>query len=74
MDHLIGPFQSFFIDGRQILDGALVISELLNSCKRKKVKATILKLVFHKRSIASRGISWIGLLSKWGFQHRSEIG
>lgn len=48
MNHLIGPHQSSFIVGRKILDGALVVGELIDSCKRSKTKATIIKLDFHK--------------------------
>lgn len=36
MNHLIGSLQSSFIQGRQILDGALVASELIDSLKRSK--------------------------------------
>lgn len=65
MDHLIRPFQSSFIEGRKILDDALVASELIDSCKRKKIKATVLKLDFHKASTMFHGIFWIGFLFRW---------
>lgn len=55
MNDIIGPFQSSFIEGRQILDGALIAGELFESCKRKKVKVAVLKLDFHK---AFDCISW----------------
>lgn len=55
MDYLIGPQQSFFIKGRQILDSPLNASELINSCKKNKVATTILKLGFHK---AFGSVSW----------------
>ncbi|XP_057251529.1 uncharacterized protein LOC130591734 [Beta vulgaris subsp. vulgaris] len=42
IDTLIGPFQSSFIAGRQILDGALIAGELIEQC---------LKVNFHKSSL-----------------------
>lgn len=48
MNHLIGPHQSSFIKGRQILDGTLIAGEIIESCKRSNTKANILKLDFHK--------------------------
>ena len=61
IDSLIGPYQSSFIKGRQILDGALVAGELIETCKRRKIKATILKLDFHKAfdSVAWSFLEWI---------------
>lgn len=55
MNDLIGPFQSSFLEGRQILDGALIAGELLESCKSSKSQAIFLKLDFHK---AFDSISW----------------
>lgn len=61
MDCLIGPHQSSFIAGRQILDGALIAGELIDTCRKKKIKATILKLDFHKAfdSVAWSFLEWI---------------
>ena len=67
MDSLIGPFQSSFVEGRQILDGALVAGELIDTCKKGKVKATILKVDFHKAFDSVSWISWIGLSPRWVF-------
>lgn len=55
MHSLIGPLQSSYIEGRQILDGALIASELIDSCKKKNIEATLLKLDFHK---AYDCVSW----------------
>lgn len=52
---LISPHQTSFIKGRQILDGALIAGELIDSCKRRKTSAAILKLDFHK---AFDNVSW----------------
>ena len=67
MDSLVGPHQSSFIAGRQILDGALIAGELIDTCRRKKIKATILKLDFHKAfdSVAWCFLEWI--LNQMGF-------
>lgn len=55
MNSLVGPHQSSFIAGRQILDGALIAGEIIESCKKKKIKSTILKVDFHK---AFDSVSW----------------
>lgn len=67
MDSLIGPSQSSFIKGRQILDCALIASELIESCKRTKIPSTILKLDFHKAfdSVSWSYLDWI--LSQMAF-------
>lgn len=67
MDSLISPFQTSFIKGRQILGGALIAGELIDTCKRLKTKAVILKLDFNK---AFDCISWSYLdwvLTQMGF-------
>ena len=60
MDSIIGPNQSSFIAGRQILDGALITGELIESCKRRNIATSILKLDFQK---AFDSVSWSFL--KW---------
>lgn len=67
MNSLIGPHQSSFIAGRQILDGALITGELIESCQRLKIKSTILKLDFHKAfdSVAWSFLEWT--LTQMGF-------
>lgn len=74
MNDLVGSLQSSFIEGRQILDGALVAGELIDSCKRRKSKAVILKLDFHKLLIVYLGVFWTGLLGKWGSPLDGVIG
>lgn len=64
MGDLIGPHQSSFIEGRQILDSILITGELLDSCKRSKAGAVMLKLDFIRHLIACHGPSWIGLWTK----------
>nr|CCA66178.1 hypothetical protein [Beta vulgaris subsp. vulgaris] len=60
MSSLIGPLQSSYIEGRQILDGALVAGEVIDSCKKSGVEAILFKLDFHK---AYDSVSWSFL--KW---------
>lgn len=55
MNSFIGPLQTSFIEGRQILDGVLLAGELIETCKRKKTPAAILKIDFHK---AFDSVSW----------------
>lgn len=67
---VISPFQFSFVKGRQILDGALIASEIIDSCKKRKIPATILKLDFHK---AFDSVSWNFLewsLSQMSFPHQ----
>lgn len=61
MSSLIGPLQSSYIEGRQILDGALIASELIDSCKKKNIEASLLKLDFHKAydSVSWRFLEWV---------------
>lgn len=70
MGFLVGPHQSSFIEGRQILDSVLIAGELIESCKKSKKAAVLLKLDFHK---AFDSVSWPFLtwtLEKMGFPPR----
>lgn len=60
VNSLIGPLQSSYIEGRQILDGALVAGEVIDSYKKSGNEAILFKLDFHK---AYDSISWSFL--KW---------
>lgn len=61
MSSLIGPLQTSYIEGRQILDGALVASEVIELCKRRREEAALLKLGFHKAydSVSWKFLMWI---------------
>ena len=67
MGSLVGPNQSSFIAGRQILDGAMIAGELIDSCQRSRCPATIVKLDFHKAfdSVAWSFLEWT--LTQMGF-------
>jgi hypothetical protein len=45
---VIGPSQSAFLPGRNILEGVVVLHEALHELRRKKQKGVILKLDFEK--------------------------
>ena len=55
MNSLVGQAQSSFIEGRHILDIALIARELIDTCKRKKTPSSVLKIDFHK---AFDSVSW----------------
>lgn len=67
MDRLVSHCQTSFIKGRQILDGALIAGEFIDSCKRRKKNAVILKLDFHKAfgCISWNYLDWV--LGEMGF-------
>ncbi|XP_071694564.1 uncharacterized protein [Rutidosis leptorrhynchoides] len=71
IDKVIRKEQSAFIKGRQILDGSLIISELLNFYKKKKKKLMILKVDFEKAydrvswEFLDRMLSILGFGSRW---------
>jgi len=67
---LIDPIQSAFVPGRFILDGVLIVSELLDLAKRRKDKCFFLKVDFAK---AYDSVSWSYLeymLRRMGFDNR----
>ena len=64
---LIGATQSAFVEGRQILDGALIANEVVHWLKQRKREGVLLKLDFQK---AYDTIDWKALeliLSAMGF-------
>ncbi|GJT85864.1 putative RNA-directed DNA polymerase, eukaryota, reverse transcriptase zinc-binding domain protein, partial [Tanacetum coccineum] len=71
IDKIVSHEQSTFIVGRQILDGPLILSEIVEWFKKKKKKLLIFKVDFEK---AFNSVSWIyldfvllnlGFGSKW---------
>lgn len=79
MNSLVGPLQSSFIEGRQILDGALIAGELIDTCKREKLPASLLKIDFHKAfdSVSWRFLDWtleqMNFPSQWRLWIRSCV-
>ncbi|GJT39893.1 RNA-directed DNA polymerase, eukaryota [Tanacetum coccineum] len=48
IDDIINPEQSAFIKGRQIMDGPLILNEVISWCKSKKVQSLLFKVDFQK--------------------------
>ena len=67
LDSIVSPVQSAFISGRQILDGPLVVSEIIDWYKKRRQNLMIFKVDFEK---AFDSVSWKYLdfvLAKIGF-------
>lgn len=67
MANLVGESQSAFVQGRQILDGALIANEAVHWVKRRKKEAIIMKLDFRKAYDSVRWIFVDQVLEKMGF-------
>ena len=65
LPNVIGAEQSAFLKGRQILDGPLMVSEMISWGKKKKRNSLFLKLILRKRMILLVGIIWIKLWDLW---------
>ncbi|GKB80383.1 putative RNA-directed DNA polymerase, eukaryota, reverse transcriptase zinc-binding domain protein [Tanacetum coccineum] len=67
LDKLVSPTQSAFISGRQILDGPLMVSEIIEWYRKRNKRLMIFKVDFEK---AFDSVSWTYLdfiLSQMGF-------
>lgn len=62
---VISPFQSSFVKGRQILDGALIASELIDSCKKETFLPQSSKSISTRLLIRCHGRSWFGPYLIW---------
>ena len=60
MPSIISDSQSAFIEGRNILDGVLIVNEIVDGWKKNQKKRIILKLDFQK---AFDSINWAFLFS-----------
>ncbi|XP_017256437.1 uncharacterized protein LOC108225996 [Daucus carota subsp. sativus] len=70
LNNLVSEVQSGFMQGRQISDGILLVSEIIGSMKRKKCAGVILKLDFEK---AFDSVNWgflLHLLQKLNFHEK----
>jgi hypothetical protein len=47
-DHVVQPLQADFMQGRNILDGVVILHEAVYELHTKKLKGVILKLDFEK--------------------------
>ncbi|GKE32597.1 putative RNA-directed DNA polymerase, eukaryota, reverse transcriptase zinc-binding domain protein, partial [Tanacetum coccineum] len=69
IDCLISHEQSAFIKHRQILDGPLMVNEVVKWCKRKKSQLMVFKIDFEK---AFNSVSWDFLLQVMHFMGFSK--
>ncbi|GKF38472.1 RNA-directed DNA polymerase, eukaryota, reverse transcriptase zinc-binding domain protein, partial [Tanacetum coccineum] len=70
IDKIVSKEQSAFIAGRQILDGPVILSEIIEWYKKRKKKLLIFKVDFEK---AFDSISWnylIHILDSFGFDNK----
>ncbi|GJZ00427.1 RNA-directed DNA polymerase, eukaryota, reverse transcriptase zinc-binding domain protein, partial [Tanacetum coccineum] len=70
IDKIVSKEQSAFIAGRQILDGPVILSEIIEWYKKRKKKLLIFKVDFEK---AFDSISWnylIHILDRFGFGNK----
>ena len=51
MDYIVSMEQSAFVKGRQIMDGPMILNEILNLCKKVGEKQMFLKLISRRRMI-----------------------
>ena len=47
-DHVVKPTQTAFMQGRNILDGVVVLHEMVHELRRKKLNGVIFKIDFKK--------------------------
>ncbi|GJW28107.1 RNA-directed DNA polymerase, eukaryota [Tanacetum coccineum] len=66
IDSIISPEQSAFISGRQILDGPLILSKVIDWYKKRKKKMMLFKVDFEK-AFDSRGLRQGDPLSPFHF-------
>ena len=71
---VISMEQSAFVKGRQILDGPLMVNEIISWCKRRRKRIMIFKVDFEK---AFNSASWAFLdkmMFLWGFLINGAVG
>jgi hypothetical protein len=57
-DHVVRPSQTAFMQGRNILDGVVVLHEAIHELHSKKMNGVILKLYFEKAYDKVSGLSF----------------
>ncbi|KAL4585017.1 hypothetical protein LXL04_009630 [Taraxacum kok-saghyz] len=67
LDALVRDPQSAFVVGRQILDGPLILNEVVSWCKAKKKKAMVFKVDFEKAYDSVRWDFLLDILEAFGF-------
>jgi len=67
---LVGDTQIAFVEGRQILDGALIANEVVQWLKKRKKSGVLLKLDFQKAYDTVDWDSLVLVLKEMGFERR----
>nr|GFA22687.1 RNA-directed DNA polymerase, eukaryota [Tanacetum cinerariifolium] len=67
MDSIISQEQTAFIKGRQIMDGPIILNEVISWCKAKKEKALFFKVDFQKAFDSVRWDHIDDILNKFRF-------
>ncbi|GJY10807.1 RNA-directed DNA polymerase, eukaryota [Tanacetum coccineum] len=70
IDGIVSQEQSAFIKGRQIMDGPLILNELISWCKAKKDQCLLLKVDFQKAFDSVRCDHLDEILGKFGFGNK----
>ncbi|GJV06477.1 RNA-directed DNA polymerase, eukaryota [Tanacetum coccineum] len=74
IDDIISQEQSAFIRGRQIMDGPLILNELISSCKTRKEQSLLFKVDFQKAFDSIRRDHLDDILGKFGFGNKWRGG
>ncbi|GJU53587.1 RNA-directed DNA polymerase, eukaryota, reverse transcriptase zinc-binding domain protein [Tanacetum coccineum] len=67
---IVSQEQSAFIKGRQIMDGPLILNELISWCKARKEKCLLFKVDFQKAFDSVRWDHLDDILGKFGFGNK----
>jgi len=70
VSELVGETQTAFVNGRQILDGALIANETVHWLKKKKKEGVLLKLDFQKAYDTINLDSMDLVLKEMGFESK----
>ncbi|GJU97398.1 RNA-directed DNA polymerase, eukaryota [Tanacetum coccineum] len=70
MEDIISPEQSAFVKGRQIMDGPIILNEIVSWCKSKKEQTLLFKVDFQKAFDSVRWDHLDDILGKFGFGHK----
>ncbi|GJW82711.1 RNA-directed DNA polymerase, eukaryota [Tanacetum coccineum] len=67
IDDIISHEQSAFVKGRQIMDGPIILNEVISWCKSKKEQSLLFKVDFQKAFDSVRWDHLDDILGKFGF-------
>ena len=70
-DHVVRPYQTTFMQGRNILDGVVILHETVHEMHRKNMSGVVFKVDFEKAydkvkwSFLQQALSMKGFFEKW---------